>query len=164
MNTLTLLPAAVETKVKPKPTKAEVTTALALLHIQQCHKQNADNKEKRTALAPKIKSLMERAIRKLGIAAFATEANMGHISGETVNYVRMEVKFRDFTTMPELLGALREYHNADKHVSIPSLNEAKRQISRKMEGYQDTSTRVQMLIDSPDSRKALETMLAGLDK
>jgi hypothetical protein len=156
---MTMVPAVVEMAVKPKPTKDEILTAMAHLHIEKLNKQNEENKIKHQATEEKIENLLVKLARKVGTLSEPDVHWNDYGSGPSA---RVSFSFKADAITGEL-KALMKVHKATHQVCIPSLHDAKRQVRQAMGDLVTKNDRVNALLADKGSRAALEKALEKLD-
>ncbi len=161
MNALTILPA--KSNIQPKPTKTEIVTAMATLHIQKLEKENKEIDARREALQEKIHNLMLATVKKDGFKTLLTVAQMGNRwgSSKTISSVHLEV---DFPMSPdsEITQLLDQYHDC-KRLLVPDMKTARRYIMERMEVRASGETRIKQLLEDTEYRKALDSALKAIE-
>jgi hypothetical protein len=162
-NTTTLsLTTIPESEVKPEPTKAEIITALATLHIQKLIEQNKELEVRREALKKKIHALMVSLVKKDGFKTLQSSASFGYRTGQS-EIVRPQLEI-DFPTHPdsELTKLLHKYQDCQR-TCVPDLRKARKVIQARMENKVVGEMRIQQLLTDTSTRKALDSALAEMD-
>jgi hypothetical protein len=149
--------AVIDKVTKPKPTKEEIITAMAMIKIQQLTKEREDAIKKKDALREELKKDLVAIVK----AQFDTAAKEHQISrwGDGAS-VDLQVAEMD---LPKEYKAKRRELDKISYVSVPSLAEAKRQIRIAMNGLTNPTDRVQSLLNDEAARTALEKTLKSLD-
>jgi len=160
MSTLALAP--IKTNMQPKPTKTEIVTALATLHIEKCKKENEETIQKKEALGVKIHTLMIAWVKKDGLKTLVSSANKGYRYRNDAEITQVQLEI-DFPMNPdnELTKLLHQYHNC-RMLCVPDLKEACKYIRDCMDKRADTGVRVKQLLDNTESRKALDATLKAI--
>lgn len=157
----TLLPAVIESAVKPKPTKREILDALATLHIEGLKKENVERTERRKQLDDEIEAYLLKLFRKSGAGKFKVDSNY-HTWNDKYS-ASLHFSFVHDDIPPALRKLMKERENSENH-SIPMLAYARKQIAAKMSGIEPHDKRVSQLLTDAESRKALGEMLTVLAK
>jgi hypothetical protein len=151
--------------VKPPATKRELIEAMAIVKQKQLTDENCA----REARAENLKTELEGALITLVNSTFAKQpnvsANLGYCyrgEGEIKN-IHVEVSLPLENLPKGIQKKLAEYHEVSNRKPIPSLTDIRREISVKMAGQTPVNLRVQTLVETPDSRKALERMLGAIE-
>jgi len=155
------LPAVVENAVNPKPTKTEIIEAMALRYIEQQEKLLKDNQEKLKRITPALhKKLIYIAKR----SKVNPSVNEGYWNGGSLYGVSVTISIEKGELPDDALNLLREYHEADAHVSIPILAYAKSMAKKALsEQAADKQERVSKLLQDKESSAALDSMLDALN-
>ncbi len=151
----TLAPAVIETAIKPKPTKDEILTAMAQLHIEKLKKKNEERKIKHEAVTQKIEKILIKASKKAGALSEPSVnwSDYGEGPRAYVNYT-----FRGDAISDEV-KALMKIEKATHSICIPCLYEAKKQVRAAMGELVSKNDRVNALLTDKASRAALEKAL-----
>lgn len=153
----TLLPAVIETAVKPKPTKSELVEAMARLHIQKCKDENLANEKKRKEIRVRIEKAGPSLARKWLSRKEAVSVSYGMWSrGSAIN---VSISIPKESIPSEIVALIREENDLPGIIRIPSLHESKAKVRQIMSGVSDTATRVKALLDSPECVRAMESLL-----
>lgn len=158
----TLLPAVVETAVKPKPTKREIIDALATLHIENIKKENLERTAKRDALDEEIEAALKTLVETKVFAKFKVSHHTHMYSGGKPT-AGLSVSFETNELTSELRAKIKERQSLESFC-VPSIEYARKTITKQMSGYAPHDERVAALLGDAESRKALEKMLKAFDK
>ena len=159
MTTLAIVP-AIEKAITPKPTKTELVQALTTLRIKQLREEQSEAIKRRDALKPKAEAALIKHFRQTEKTA-RVNLSLGYGSRENIMAgVCVRV---DLDNVPDdVKKLLTDYHASTSIPCIPTEAEIRREIRGEMEGITPKSSRVETLLSSPDSRKALEDTLVFL--
>lgn len=155
----TLLPAVIETAIKPKPTKTELLTALARLHIEKVQKENVERKAVREETSAKLERMLVAVVRKKGAVMLPSCNWYFYRGGKPTASVSFSLRNEDIT--PELVALIKK-HSESSDLCVPCIANAKKQVREAMGEMVNTSARVDALLSDKDSRKALETALEAM--
>jgi len=156
-----MLPAVVENAIKPKPTKREIIEAMARLHIEKLRKENDENKARRDEMDEQIEKMLKAHIRRRGMTCFETSAYFHHYGEDIRGSVTINFKAEDLSE--PIIAKMKERKAIPEHFCVPTIEKARREIAARMNGIAPTNERVDALLASPDSRKALESALQSLE-
>jgi hypothetical protein len=162
MNTtaMTMVPAVVEMAVKPKPTKDEILTAMAHLHIEKLKKENEERKVRHEAAEQKIEKLLVKLAKKAG-ALSEPSTSWSWYKGQAP-YASVHFRFKEDELTDELKSLMKIAQDSQSFC-IPSLYDAKRQVRQAMGDLVTKNDRVNALLADKGSRAALEKALEKLD-
>ncbi len=156
-----LLPAVIQSAVKPKPTKKEIVDALAQIHIEQIKAENVKRKAERERLDEEIEAGLKSLLHRKGANKFKITTSHNHW-GKGVNaYLNFQFDESDLT---EDLKLKIKQHDDAGQLCVPYPSDARNKIRKQMAGYAPHDTRVAALLADVDSKKALEDILAALCK
>lgn len=162
-NTQTLVPAVLESAIKPKPTKREVIEAMARIQIEKLQAENKAATEEMKKLEQEIRDLSLGIVKKSSSIRASLDLYVYSEKPEEAS-VHLRVSIGKADRTPALNAKLVRYNEAKKRVvTIPSLKEAMQQIRQTMEDLTPGQSRVDAMLKAPDSRKALEAMLEELN-
>lgn len=153
--TASLVPAVIETAIKPKPTKDEILTALATLYIEQIKKENEERSIKHEAVKKKIERLLVALARK---SQSLMEPDVTWYDYESVPKAYVNFTFREDVLSPEIKGLMETYKNTAR-LCVPCMTEARKQVRAAMGELVSKGDRVAALLNDPKSREALEKAL-----
>lgn len=164
MSTLALaLPEKASSVVKPKPTRAEVIDAMVAIRLEQIKKEQTEGMERRNKVEARVTKLLFQYQQKnrTKLPATVSLGWKGCDKEICSVYVSYPLKFEKLPD--EIKKLLAEFHELPSKVHLPNENEVRKEIRDGLNGVASRDERVQALIDSPDSRKALEAMLKQID-
>lgn len=157
--TLTIVPAAVQAAVKPKPTRNEIIDAMTQLRCEQIRKDRDETTAKMDALAKQIRTLAFRHLKKNLKEAKPTISFYGGCSTAEV-----EVSFK-YRPAPEEIAPLIVEHDKLRQSlngSPRSVKEVRKLVEAGLRNMQPKAERVTALLTDPESRKALVEALAQI--
>lgn len=157
----TLLPAVVESAIKPKPTKDEILTAMARLHIEKIEKENVERKEIREAVTAKLDRMLIAIVRKKG-ATMQPSTHWNYYRGGKP-YASVSFSFRDEDITPEIADLIKK-EGDHQDICVPDINRAKKQVREAMGEMVSKNDRVDALLADAGSRAALESALEAMSK
>lgn len=160
-NNKSMLPAVIESAVKPKPTKREVLDALATLHIEGLKKENIARVKRRAELDAEIENYLVKLFRKSGTSKFKTDHNFNTWDKKYRATLSFEFVHDD---IPPSLRKLMDEREQSENICIPYLADARKRIANKMAGIEPHDKRVAALLSDEESKAALEAMLAAITK
>jgi hypothetical protein len=162
MSTL-ILPPKVETAVKPKPTKAEIISAMTKLKMQEIEEAAKARAIRRDELKKKCEAAVV-AFVMANLSSIEPDVRLGYCNGSTPYGVSVSFD-ADPKKMPKtLISDLKEYELVSKPLARKIESDIRREISRAVQGIEAPDKRVESLLSSPESRKGLEKMLRLIGK
>lgn len=166
MNTLALS-TKVQNGVKPPAKKHEVIAAMAQVKFEQMRNEqiatakacDAAEKEAKAAL---VLYATENPTKLQATASIGYSSSGGHVHSIRIG---CEVVFENLPKpLQKLIKKAHELKDEARSKCVPELRVIKQQIATKLEGFTPTELRVKSLIETPETRKAIEKMLAALDQ
>lgn len=159
----------VPSKIKPKPTKAEIIDALTQLQIAKLTKQKREAVATADQLRAKVDARLVKAVRS-NIDKLATDVSYGWTQDEMrdgkrvltgVSHVSVRFDLRDLPE--EAVALLLKYHTAKAEASICIDDKRiRKQIAQAATGFGSRGERVSAMLGDEESRKALEAMLQSI--
>lgn len=163
MTTNTNVPAVIEkSKMKPKPRKSEILSAMVEIRVQEMKAENAIKQKKRDALRKKI----EKRILQIAKQQFASKARVsghGGVNRQTGKaygvYVEIGSSYScDESKRLEIPPDLEALIKEEDEINTPFIEpkQIRKELQRKME--LSSSDRVQAMVADPVTRKALSAL------
>jgi hypothetical protein len=141
--------------VQPKPTKTEIVKALVQLRLQQIRKELDEHNAKEKALRKLIDTKARRFVLR-----HSSKAKCSVMIRSYYSPPKVEVEFTICSlSSPELSDLLKQYDTLNKSRPVFDEKTVKHEIMVGLEMVSPQGDRVEALLKSPASRKALESML-----
>jgi hypothetical protein len=147
--------AIIPTSVKPKPSKREIVDALVELKKRQVAAESAKHGAAAEALRSRAKAAILSHLNLTDREGL--EFNFGYTDGKQVRSVSVEIKVPLNMALTHLLLEL----HSESALSHQRVNE--KELREELVAAADTSSqRVEALLSSPETKRALETLLVDL--
>jgi hypothetical protein len=164
-NSSLALSTKVSNGVKPPATKRELIEAMALVK----QKQLRDEEEAREAKAVALKAELESSLIALVVSTITKQPNVSADLGYCYNHnqdvrnIHVQVDLVLENLPKSTQKKIVEYHQVSSRKLIPHIKEIRRGIADAMVGNTAPNLRIQALVETPETRKAIEKMLTALE-
>lgn len=151
---------AIPNTITPKPTKTEIIEAMVAVRLKQQEEEYGAALERNGKLRSKAINLLEKHAKK-AVRSEKLDLNLGYMGRRTGDLHNVYVSMNLCNLPDEVSSAIKAYHTA----RVPAKQgaaEIRKEIRARISSGGSSSDRVRALIDSPDSRKAIEESLAAI--
>lgn len=164
---LAILPEKATSKIKPKPRKAEIVAALLVLKRQQWREQYQKLEGQIEACGKAVDRALKDCVQD-SVATLVPRIQRGWRNGPNSIISNIEVEFQlRFDHLPATAQkVVREYHDLkDQQQRLGGWDEkrVKQIIVAELDSRIVPQDRVQLLLDTPSTKKALQEILTSMD-
>lgn len=169
MTTTLALSPKLASAVQPKPTKTEIIEALAILKKEKEDKENLEGTQRREKLLAEFeKEIIPWAIKNH--SSLQVDFCEGHEEHSTIDgkyqpngkLYGCQVEIVMKTLPNNLMKKLKTIYSLPNYYRARNLDSVRKEVRSALSGSSSSSERIKALIESDDSKKALEKMLSHI--